>query len=354
MNYQTFKGVQALRGLAALSVMLFHFRWNINDLSDGLGDRLFGWGATGVDLFFIISGFVITLSADKVSANILGALGFLKKRLIRVLPVYYFILLITFLLSGAMSTFHYPDKVENLISALTFSPIYKGHAPYYIDDSGSFGIRWTLNYEMYFYFIVAAFLVMPSRWLYVSIYFLATLFLIPFAFGKGITLSPAGYDFGSPWLNLITNPMIVLFLSGVLLAKALPFINMVKPGIMACMLFVTVVGCFWLFHDNQFVGHGLLNSGWIFLLMLIFCVGAEKSIGKYIPNFLVRLGDISYSLYLIHTIMNNGLGKRLESVGIETGMLRFFLSIIISLVLAWIFWRFVEKPVLKCNSQNKR
>ncbi|MEZ0584336.1 acyltransferase family protein [Erwinia sp. STN24] len=65
MNSDTLKGLQALRGLAALSVMFFHFRWNINDVWPGMGDKLFGWGATGVDLFFLISGFVITLTAKK-------------------------------------------------------------------------------------------------------------------------------------------------------------------------------------------------------------------------------------------------------------------------------------------------
>lgn len=354
MNHQTFRGVQALRGLAALSVMLFHFRWNINGLSAGLGDRLFGWGATGVDLFFLISGFVIAISAANTPASLLGALGFLKKRLVRILPAYYIILLLTFLLGGAMSTFHYPEKVANLISAITFSPVEKEHAPFYVDDSASFGIRWTLNYEIYFYLVVGVLLAMPFRWVCIFSFFFLTLISLPVLSGKEITLSPAGYDFGSPWINLFTNPMIFLFLSGLLLGKALPYINMIKPCIMTGLLLVAVMGCFWLFHNNHFVGHGLLNSGWIYLLILTFCVGAERHIGNYIPELLVRLGDISYSLYLIHTLMNNGLGKRLESLGIETGMSRFLLSIILSVVLSWLFWKFIERPILKGNVLNRR
>ncbi|MBK0123632.1 acyltransferase [Pantoea sp. S61] len=70
VNKDTFRGIQALRGFAALSVMLFHFRWNINVESPGLGDKLFGWGATGVDLFFLISGFVITLSAKNTPVGL--------------------------------------------------------------------------------------------------------------------------------------------------------------------------------------------------------------------------------------------------------------------------------------------
>ncbi|WP_410865217.1 acyltransferase family protein, partial [Peribacillus sp. SIMBA_075] len=81
--------------------MLFHFRWNINVVNPGLGDTLFRWGGTGVDLFFLISGFVITLSASRVPNGLNGAISFIKRRALRILPAYYIILLITFFLSGA-------------------------------------------------------------------------------------------------------------------------------------------------------------------------------------------------------------------------------------------------------------
>ncbi|MCW7699566.1 acyltransferase [Serratia marcescens] len=113
MNNGRLDSVQILRGFAALSVMLFHFRWNINLSYPNLGDQLFGWGAVGVDIFFIISGFVITLSAKKLTPGLSAAGVFLKHRARRILPAYFIILLITFLLSGAMSTFHYPEKVQS-------------------------------------------------------------------------------------------------------------------------------------------------------------------------------------------------------------------------------------------------
>lgn len=76
----SFKGVQALRGLAALSVMLFHFRWNLNQIQPPLGDQLFGWGDWSRPLF-LISGFVITLTASRTPTGISGMISFLKKEL---------------------------------------------------------------------------------------------------------------------------------------------------------------------------------------------------------------------------------------------------------------------------------
>lgn len=346
MKSDLLKSVQALRGLAALSVMLFHFRWNVNNVFPGMGDKLFGWGATGVDLFFLISGFVITLSAKKSLPGIKGASGFLKHRALRILPAYYIILLITFFLSGAMSTFHYPDKTANFISALTFQPIYQAPGPFYLDDSGMYGVRWTLNYEVWFYLVVGLLIALPFRKVTTWLFFFITLVLVPLIGFDTFTFSPEGYQTGIARLNFITNPMIFLFLAGMGTGLAYPLLKRVNGPIMTALFMGALGLLFFLFSQGLFAEHGLLGSGWIYLLIMITAIGAEKSIGQYIPGFLVRLGDISYSLYLIHTLMNTGIGKRFESVGIAEGLPRFFVSCVLSLILAWLSWRFIEKPFL--------
>ncbi|MGP6486936.1 acyltransferase family protein [Duffyella gerundensis] len=346
MKPTMFKGVQALRGLAALSVMLFHFRWNLNIVNTGLGDRWFSWGATGVDLFFLISGFVITLSAQKSTPGLRGALDFLKHRARRILPAYYIILLITFFLSGAMSIFHYPDKVLNLISALTFQPVYSNNGPFYVDDSGMYGIRWTLNYEVYFYLIVGLLLILPFRGLTRWLYFSVTLIVVPLILVNSFTFSAVGYQTGIPQLNLITNPMIFLFIAGMFLGKAYPVISALNSKVMSLLLLASLAIMGTLFCHGEFINHGIMSSGWLYLIVLTCAIGAEKTIGKYIPHFLIRLGDISFSLYLIHTLMNTGIGKRFHGAGVEDGTARFVLSCVLSLLLAWLSWRFIEKPFL--------
>lgn len=351
MNSNYFRGVQALRGLAALSVMLFHFRWNINATHPGLGDTLFGWGANGVDLFFLISGFVIVLTLRSTPQSLSGMLIFLQHRALRILPAYYIILLITFFLSGAMSTFHYEDKAQNFISALLFQPIYSDHSPFYVDDSGMYGIRWTLNYEVYFYLIVGLLLALPKRGLLILSWFALTLFLFPLVMGKTPSIAPQGYDFASAQLNLITNPMIVLFLVGMTIGLCAPALKKIDHKFMVlpfiCLLVIAGVT----FSQGRYVEHGLMGSGWVYALILLSAVAAEKHLGKWIPVWLLKLGDISFSLYLIHTLMNTGIGKRLASMGIEPGLLRFSVSVILSILLAWLAWRFIEKP---CYSLRKK
>ncbi|HHB7442640.1 acyltransferase [Klebsiella pneumoniae] len=352
MNISTFRGVQALRGFAALSVMLFHFRWNINVESRGLGDRLFGWGATGVDLFFLISGFVIALSAAKAPQGINGALIFLKKRALRILPAYYIILIISFFLSGAMSTFHYAEKTENFISALTFMPIYPDHAPFYVADSGMYGIRWTLNYEIMFYLFIAATILFAKRWVWAGVFFATTLVILPLTLWHQFSMDPSGYAVSTALLGLVTNPIIWLFLLGMAIGLVFPYLRWLPTKGMAVAALFSLIIAVYFFSQDMFVNHGLLSSGWIYGMILFTFVLAEEVIGKYIPDFLMRLGDISFSLYLIHTLMNNGIGKRFSSLGIEDGYVRFFISIAASGLLACLSWRFIERPFMQ-NHKKK-
>ncbi len=184
----------------------------------GAGERLFGWGAMGVDLFFVLSGFVITLSVSRLVSGPQAAWQFIQRRMLRLLPAYY-MLLLTFALGGDMSLFHYQDKVDNLISALTFTTVSADNGPFYIDDSGLYGIRWTLNYEIWFYLLMA-YSLLRQRWIMLSGLLAATLLLVPLFNGQPLTLEIQGYALGYGMLNLIANPIIWTFAAGVACATA--------------------------------------------------------------------------------------------------------------------------------------
>ncbi|HBM2857197.1 TPA: acyltransferase, partial [Enterobacter cloacae] len=155
--------LHTMRGLAAVTVMLFHFSWILDSAYDGLGKSLMKYGYLGVDIFFIISGFVIAMSTSKVNYDINGCFVFVKHRLKRVLPAYYFWLFIAFITGGAMSTFHYSEKVENLISAFTLTPVTSQNGPLYLNNESMYGIRWSLIYEIYFYLLVSLSIFIKNR-----------------------------------------------------------------------------------------------------------------------------------------------------------------------------------------------
>lgn len=345
MEKDKLASVQALRGLAALAVMLFHFRWNINLSYPNLGDKLFGWGAIGVDVFFLISGFVITLSAKRLTPGLSAAGVFLKHRVRRIFPAYFIILLISFLLSGAMSTFHYPEKVSNLISAITFSPIDPNHAPFYIDDSGFYGVRWTLNYEMLFYVAMAFCLLSRYRWFLLFGGFSLSLVVFPMLAGHSPTLDVSGYQFNSAYMNLITNPIIWMFLVGVAFGLIYPYTKNLNNHVRVIFLVVAMSIAVYCVLYTPLLNHGITMSGWYLSILFIAVVLNDKLITKFMPRFFVTLGEISFSLYLIHTLMNGGIGKRFEDIGVADGIPRFLLSCVFSIVLAYLSYVLIERPV---------
>ena len=341
-NVKTYDSIQAFRGLAALAVMFFHFRWLINNEFPNTGDYLFGWGAIGVDLFFIISGFVITLSAQKLDTGVSASLTFIKSRLKRIMPTYFIILLVVFILSGGMSIFHYSEKLANLVSALTFRPIYTSNAPFYINDSGVYGVRWTLNYEIYFYLVSSLCLLTKRPLLCLLSFFITALVIIPVICGQQFTLSSEGYQFNNPYLNLLTNPISWMFISGVLIAKLVPLAQRLPATLrvtyLVCVTLYTVYSLFFL----KQIGHGLLSSGFALILLMSGVVMNDAWLRRFTPRWLIFIGNISYSLYLIHTLMNTGLGKRLAWTGLSDGVTGFIIYSVISLILATLSYRYIE------------
>ncbi|KFD06908.1 acyltransferase [Rahnella aquatilis CIP 78.65 = ATCC 33071] len=102
-NKNTIYSVQALRGLSALFIMFYHFRWSLNTVSSNLGEILFWWMSISVDLFFIISGFVIAITTKHMESNICNFKSYCNKRIKRIFPAYYGLLIITFSLNFFMT-----------------------------------------------------------------------------------------------------------------------------------------------------------------------------------------------------------------------------------------------------------
>ncbi|WP_274596885.1 acyltransferase family protein [Erwinia amylovora] len=346
--------VQVLRGLAALAVMFFHFRWNINLVSPSVGDALFGWGAIGVDLFFIVSGFVLVLSAKKLQPGWPAVVHFIKHRLVRILPVYYFILVVSFFLCGAMSNFHYEDKVINLMSALLFHPVLPEHAPFYVNDGGFYGVRWTLNYELAFYGLMSLCLFSQYRWYLLFAAFCFLQYVLPSLSGQHPSLSTQGYQFWSIYVQLLTNPLMLMFIPGVLLGLAYPYLNSIPTAVKRLML-IAAVGCslYFIFISHR-TWHGIDGSGWYLALLLLACVINDDLFEKYTPPFFILTGNASFSLYLIHGLMNDGIGKRFAKLGIEDGMPRFIASSVLSILLAVVSYRYLEKKLSGSFLRNKK
>lgn len=262
-------------------VFLFHAKHYFNG-QIAWGDILFQNGNIGVPIFFVLSGFIMVYSTERPvpSANSLyDVKQFLIKRIIRIIPLYYF-LTILFLILEPNNTF-LNDGIIRLVKVFLFLPL--GRLP-------PLYVGWTLNYEMFFYLIFALSLLFFKRYFFLYVFFILILFIPQF-----IKVD----QYSTPFLFLISNSLMLHFLLGVFLGNIYPKIKF-NRRILKPIIFLGIVA---------FIGY-YFSQQRSFILDLIFCgilvfslLSADKfSLKLPKTRFLNYLGDISYSIYLVHPL----------------------------------------------------
>lgn len=277
MSAPRLPGLQAMRGLAAVMVLIGHVLAEAEHyFALPLPGDAIPW-TRGVDIFFVISGFVITLSAQRYIGR---PRAFLWRRLLRVAPLYYvfttLMVAALLLLPGAVKDT--PLDPAQIISSYTFFP--------YARPDGRIApvlsLGWTLNYEIFFYALMALCLALPRPLLAVSALLIACALL-------GLTS-----DFHFPPLVFWTNPLILEFLFGIALAR-LWQCGWARPDPILCAaalaLGFTLLICLDPLPLPRFLGAGL-PAALIVAAATLFCPPCV------IPG--QGLGEASYALYLSH------------------------------------------------------
>jgi exopolysaccharide production protein ExoZ len=272
--------IQALRAYAALGVTLFHITVNLK-VHWGL-DRLpqFTVGAAGVDLFFAISGFVMVHAAAPLFARTSGSRIFMRRRLARVVPLYW---AATLLMALAIPVY----SMTEVAASLLFVP--------FVKRSGEMGpihpLGWTLNYEMLFYVIFAAAMVWPlRRAVPAATAALAALVL------AGAVVRPE-----SALLRFWTDPIVLEFAFGMWIAVAYRAGLRVPAGAAAALV---VAGCGLALLYSPEASPALRALFWgVPMAMVLAGAVLSRRADGLATRLLARLGDASYSLYLLHFIV---------------------------------------------------
>ena len=317
--------IQYLRALAALSVVLFHTFQCVNDG--------FAVGAGGVDIFFVISGFVLwTVVADRP----IGPGVFLWRRAVRVVPLYWTITVVLALLVLAAPQVLPQVRFgwAHFIKSLMFIP----HNDLVGDPFPLLPVGWTLNYEVILYLVMAMALMASRAWRLWAI--TALLF--------GVTsigfIHPPAY-------RLFANPMLLQFAAGAWLGQA--WLTGRLPGrVIGWTMIIVGVD---LFAAQQVLRlHApdmiiLLDLWRPFLwgipafLIVAGAVSVEAAGGIFASWPLRVLGDASYSLYLCHWVVIALIAK-----AVPTTSPLLFMSVAIggAIVVGLACRQFVEKPLL--------
>ncbi|TGV78111.1 acyltransferase, partial [Mesorhizobium sp. M00.F.Ca.ET.149.01.1.1] len=180
--------IQYLRGLAACAVVCFH-------VSEQFGGP-FDVGAAGVDIFFVISGFIMWVTTAGRPAD---PWRFMSRRFTRIVPLYWIVTLLTAAGILLKSQFFYGHflSVSNFVGSLFFVPVLQENALHPVVLQG-----WTLCYEMMFYLLFTLALFLGERWRFgVLVGALVTIVALHFAFAAG-------------YARAFTDPVVLEFAAG--------------------------------------------------------------------------------------------------------------------------------------------
>lgn len=296
---QRMDSLQCLRGLAALAVVLFHLRGVEIKYLQGpaLLDGVARYADAGVDLFFVVSGFVMTtVAAGRYTKEGAGT-QFLVKRAWRVLPMYW---IFTTLVVGLMAVV--PTMVNSSYAdqSVLASYLLIPHAQLPVLTVG-----WTLMHEAYFYLIFAgAIAFVPERVVP------AFLLLWAAAIGAAAWLPPGP---ATPAHNLVTSPLTYEFIAGAMLGlywRRIPS-GLALPLIVAGFATAVVAGMALpeTGPATITVGTRVAWFGSAAVLLLAGSVTLEAQGRSRLPAWLIRLGDSSYSLYLTHIFVISVMGR---------------------------------------------
>lgn len=310
--------IQYLRALAASAVVCFH-------ISEQFGGP-FSVGAAGVDVFFVISGFIMWVTTAGRPAD---PWRFMRRRITRIVPLYW---IVTFLTAAGIlikPQFFYGHffSFQNFVGSLFFLPVLQQNALHPIVIQG-----WTLCYEMMFYLVFTLVLFLGERWRFgVLVGALAAIVALHFVLRAA-------------YVHAFTDPVVLEFAAGV------------------------VVGRLWLQGARLSFGAALAMAGLGFLLLAasplfdtdmpralhwglpatmivagaVFAERARPFRPAALPSF---LGDASYSIYLWHVVvavLTTGVVLR---IGIPAA-LQPATILVATLALSAMLYLVVEKPLI--------
>ncbi|NWJ50445.1 MAG: acyltransferase [Bacteroidetes bacterium] len=343
--------IQLLRGIAALLVCFFHMKALLNTSAMRYGTMLFGSGSIGVQIFFIISGFIMVYTTRKSDGTPHYVKNFLIKRLIRVVPLYY-IMVLFWLVVYERSLSFFVEEPLTILKTFCFIPLFNSPlGPAY--GMPPLKVGWSLNYEVLFYIIFGLSLFLKRyRWTMLLVVFTTLVVFIPLIFKGYVNFIPSvNYDFKLSYFLLLTNPILIFFIVGVLLGLIYNSSFIIKSKVLQIVLvLISLVYFFLLYFRVSLFLNGffisMFSSTFLVFSLLLF----NKGIGIRVPSFLVYLGDMSYSLYLVHPIVIIGLPSLLVFLkmgGVFNGKYYFLICTACILLLSVISYELIEKRLLK-------
>lgn len=320
--------IQALRGIAALLVFWGHAILTLDPKAAADVPTLYG--PFGVDLFFVISGFVMVYSSEGLFGQRDAPIRFFARRLARIVPLYWAAtsLLVWFVVPYA--------STKAVLGSLFFAPHIPAEAPLLF-------VGWTLIFEMFFYAVFTIALLAKRRFTVVAG---ASVFLISFVL---LGPAPGAAGFWSPpassSIAYLADPIVIEFVFGMMIALVYRAGGRLSIG--ATISFIAV-GFIWFAATvpslprpySAGIAAALIVAG-----MSLSSMSSPK--GSRFIRALLFLGDMSYALYLTHLLSFSLVAWIVGKLAIDSvahAWMYFAAMLATGLVIAAATYRMFERP----------
>jgi peptidoglycan/LPS O-acetylase OafA/YrhL len=348
-----FESLDGMRAISIMGVVWVHATLASPYYSRFSTMRILGKGAFGVDIFFVISGFLITtlLLREKDKVGQISLREFYLRRTLRIWPLYYATLgfYVLLVLISHKATARTPEFFHYLPGYLTFTYTWFAFGP---AAKPIFHFAWSLSVEEQFYMLWAPVLrFFNHRW---PPLVMLGLILLRLGAGSGLFVGvlPAG---SLPW-KMATNISVSICL-GVLLAHALhsetgfkrlyPLLGHKWSALAALVLTIACLGA----------GPGLwlLQSSTLFALIGACVIREDNGLARSLRfRPLAYIGTVSYGVYMLNTAVIDGLRPVLDKIGVRHPALTFLPFLALSVLVASLSYRYFESPFLALKTRLAR
>lgn len=337
----TLHNIQVLRAIAAILVVLHHAFPHYQAMGTPLPwiEHISNWGFMGVDIFFVISGFIMAYTTFDKPRGIKSAKTFFKHRLLRIylgyLPFFFAMLLVIK---------HYnPQKLDTLDLVGSFSLLNPNMYQLILPSS------WSLTFELYFYLLFLITFLFRKKQLYkvVPLFIVGLFTLVLFSSYSSFMA-----------VSFFYSSFLLEFFLGVLLYMYRDYF--MSTGV---LIFAIILMLITFYYGVQYeTKNGLLRiltfGTGSFLLVLSMLILEHKNMYKG-SRLLEPLGNASYTLYLSHLIFLElfyftGIREKFESTGIFLPLLGFLFIIVTTILFSLLYYHFIEKPLYKRAITRKK
>ena len=336
--------IQIIRAIAAFMVVVHHMF--LFSVENGLTRIKYEFGAIGVDIFFVISGFVIFLSISNKKHSISSSIDFIKNRVMRIYPMYWIVTML-YMFHPAFMNFNMLGT-SSIVKSMMLIPMH--HINNWVTPFVMQG--WTLYFELYFYITAGLLLIMLDGRRTVNA--IGIIFLLLILLGNSIDKSNAA-------VSVATNPLVAEFILGLTVGKI--YIRKASATNLegVALLGASVV---WLLLAKRYylgdMDYSMMPPStrvlaWgvpsaLIVLGLLVVEMANRGMARWKSRVVLMGGDISYSVYLTHYAvfkLFSGAALMAWASGSVVGKIALMVMwIVITIVVSIVAYWFVERPLM--------